>query len=73
MSTDFDMCDEMSMPTSRSASMASGLTRDGSEPALCTRTRSPNFARASPSAIWLRAELATQRNRIDEGGGLPVM
>jgi hypothetical protein len=26
-------------------------------------------ARASPSAIWLRAEFATQRNRIQRGRG----
>merc|ERR1712025_368146 len=45
--------------------MAKGFTREGAEPALCTRTRSPKRWRARPSAIWLRAELATQRKRID--------
>src|SRR5215208_7550294 len=63
----------MSIPTSRSASIASGLTRDGSEPALWTRTRSPNFARARPSAIWLRAEFATHRKRIDRRLGMVVI
>src|SRR5215217_5981568 len=66
VSTDFENCEEMSIPASRSASIACGLTRDGCEPALCTRTRGPNLERARPSAIWLGAELATQRNRIDD-------
>ena len=45
--------------------MAIGFTADGAEPALCTRARSPNRARASPSANWLRAEFATHRKRMD--------
>ena len=50
------------MPTSAMACAASGLTDEGADPALCTRARLPNRARASPSAIWLRAEFATHRN-----------
>ena len=55
------------MPMSASARTAYGLTVAGTDPALWTRTRSPNRARASPSAIWLRAELATQRNNTPCG------
>jgi hypothetical protein len=43
--------------------MASGFTRDGLDPADETSTPAGASARAMPSAIWLRAELATQRNR----------
>ena len=52
------------MPISAMASMAWGLTLDGCEPALITSMRSARMLRAKPSAIWLRAELATQRKRI---------
>src|SRR5262249_47268175 len=51
-----------SIPTSRIASIAYGLTWLGALPALCTRTRPPNSVRARPSAICDRAELATHRN-----------
>ena len=53
----------MSIPSSASACTASGFTPAASDPALWTRTASPKRARASPSAIWLRAEFATQRKR----------
>src|SRR3546814_19498031 len=54
----------MAMPISAIASTAEGFTREGAEPALITVARSPSRWRARPSAIWLRAELATQRNRM---------
>ena len=53
------------MPISAMASMAWGLTLDGCEPALITSMHQDRgCCRAKPSAIWLRAELATQRKRI---------
>src|SRR5438445_12506396 len=55
---------EISMPFSCNASTASGFSRPGSEPALKNRYPSGAMARARPSAIWLRAEFATHRNRI---------
>src|SRR5215216_521985 len=51
----------MSMPISRMASTASGLTRLGLTPALSTSNRPPPSCRRIPSAIWLRAELPVQR------------
>ena len=62
VSTRLDRWPAMSMPASAITRTASGLTDDGADPALCTRVRAPNRARASPSAIWLRAEFATHRN-----------
>ncbi len=60
-STDFECCALTSRPSSPSAVTANGFTREGCEPADWTRTASPKSARARPSAIWERAELATQR------------
>ena len=48
----------MSIPSSARTFTASGFTPAASDPALWTRTASPKRARASPSAIWLRAEFA---------------
>ena len=48
--------------TFRSSSLAEGFSCEGRDPALWTRTASPSTARAR--AIWFRAELATQRNKI---------
>ena len=59
---------EGSIPSSANAAMANGFTRDGALPADCTRTASPNWRRARASAIWLRAELATQRNSTLSNG-----
>ena len=53
----------MSIPISASASTASGLSREGCEPADEIFTVGGARARAMPSAIWLRAELATHRKR----------
>ena len=52
----------MSIPISAIASIAFGFTDLGSVPALITSKRSPPRGRSSPSAIWLRHELAVQRN-----------
>jgi hypothetical protein len=51
------------MPISAMASIAYGFTLDGCEPALETSTLEPRSLRARPSAIWLRAEFATHRNK----------
>src|SRR5690348_3738057 len=53
----------MSMPSSAIASIASGRTTEASTPALWASNRSPPHARSSPSAIWERALLWTQRKR----------
>ena len=66
ISTDFEICALMSIPISAIARIAYGLTRDGSDPADCTRTSWPNNCRARPSAIWLRAEFATHKNKMLE-------
>ncbi len=57
----------MSMPISASAAIASGLTRVGWEPADHTVTPAGASDRAMPSASWLRAEFATQRNSTPRG------
>ena len=64
MSTPLDRWPAMSMPISPRARTACGRTMEGTEPAEDTRTPSGASDRAMPSAIWLRAELATQRNRM---------
>src|SRR4028118_2186439 len=51
----------MSTPSSRIASIASGLTCVASVPALKGSKRSPARYPSSPSAIWDRAELWVQR------------
>ena len=61
VSTDFERWAVRSIPTSAIARTPSGFTREGAEPADCTRTASPKSLRARPSAIWERAEFATQR------------
>src|SRR5262249_17789557 len=61
-------CSPMSIPDSSIAWTASGWTRVASLPALHTRTPSGARARANPSAIWLRAELWTQRKTTARGG-----
>src|SRR5215213_8645805 len=58
-----DSCQEISMPISSIALMASGLTRVVSVPALITSKRSPARCLSSPSAICDRALLWVQRNR----------
>ena len=63
VATGFECCPDMSTPRSAITAIAWGLTCEGFVPALWTRTRSPKRARARASAIWLRAELATHRNR----------
>jgi hypothetical protein len=55
------------MPISSSTLTASGFTREGADPAEETFTPAGASARAMPSAIWLRAELATQRKRTCRG------
>ena len=55
------------MPISRNTWMACGRTEDGSEPAEETMTPRGARERAIPSAIWLRAEFATHRNRMCPG------
>jgi hypothetical protein len=47
--------------------MASGFTREGCEPAEEMVTADGATERAMPSAIWLRAEFATQRKRMWRG------
>gem|GEM_PF-2666338 len=69
---DFERWVERSIPSSAITFTAQGLTRDGWLPALCTRARPPSSCRASPSAIWLRAELATQRKSRPGGLTLPL-
>ena len=79
--TDFELCVPRSMSSSAIASMANGLTWDGSEPADCTRTASPKMSRASPSAIWARRcgpscspsgrRQARRARRPDRGQGAP--
>ena len=66
----FDSWAEMSMPISFIASIAWGLTPRGRVPALHTRASGGAMARANPSAIWLRAELWTQRNSTLRGGAV---
>jgi hypothetical protein len=61
--TAFERQAEMSMPISFKTAMASGRTLVGREPADQTLTSGGRKARAMPSAIWLRAELATQRKQ----------
>src|SRR6266571_733611 len=61
--TDFERCPVMSIPISRMASMARGLTPMGAVPALWTSSVSPPRCRKRPSAIWLRTELPVQRMR----------
>jgi hypothetical protein len=62
--TFFECWSVMSIPISASTSMASGRTRVGCEPAERIVTPAGASERASPSAIWLRAEFATQRKRM---------
>src|SRR5215218_4463712 len=52
----------MSIPISPITSIACGLTRVASVPALVTSKLSPARYRSSPSAIWERAELWVHRN-----------
>ncbi len=66
-STLFDVWERMSIPISSSAWMASGLTREGRDPADEMMRPGGASLRAMPSAIWLRAEFATQRNRTWRG------
>jgi len=54
----------MSIPISSRTAMASGRTLVGREPADQTLVPAGASERATPSAIGLRAELATQRKRI---------
>lgn len=62
---DFELFFEMSIPDSFRIATAQGCTVPlGSEPALSMRACSEKTAFARPSAIWLRAELATQRKRM---------
>ncbi len=56
----------MSMPTSRIASTAAGLTWSaGAEPAERTSTRSPARCDSHAAAIWERPALWTQTNRTE--------
>src|SRR5207247_8877209 len=52
---------DVSIPSSASAATASGWRVPGSDPALWNWNPAGAMARANPSAIWLRAEFATQR------------
>jgi hypothetical protein len=60
----FERCCEILIPISLSAAIASGRTLVGREPADHIFTPGGARERAIPSAIWLRAEFATHRNRI---------
>jgi hypothetical protein len=60
---DFDLWHDMSIPISRSTAIASGLTDVGRDPADQIFIPEGARERAIPSAIWLRAEFATHRNR----------
>lgn len=62
--TGLDLWLEMSIPISRRTEIASGRTEVGREPADQTLTPGGAIECAIPSAIWLRAELATHRNRM---------
>jgi hypothetical protein len=55
---------EMSTPISFKTATASGRTLVGREPADHTWMPGGTMVRATPSAIWLRAEFATQRKRM---------
>ncbi len=55
------------MPISRRTHIASGRTEAGDDPAEETITPRGASERPIPSAIWLRAEFATQRNRMCRG------
>src|SRR3712207_9297605 len=63
----------MSTPISRIASIASGLTRVASVPALKGSKRSPARCPSSPSAIWERAELWVQRKSTRVGPGVSAI
>jgi hypothetical protein len=60
-STPFERWPRRSTPISSSARIASGFTCDGCDPADEILTSPGARERAIPSAIWLRAEFATQR------------
>jgi hypothetical protein len=62
----------MSRPISLLARTVNGLSFDGAEPAEETFTPADASDRAMPSGTWLRAELATQREKMCRGLGRPA-
>ena len=61
--TSLENCREISTPTSRIASIASGCTTPGFRPALNASKRPPPRCRSHPSAIWLRQEFPVHKKR----------
>jgi hypothetical protein len=59
----FELCCEMSIPISCITWIARMLTMDRRVPVMNTSTRSPYFARKSPSAIRERAAFAVQTKK----------